>query len=304
MFDMVIHTRDEDGRWDIVDGLTEIIGRLSWSSRQKDFVALLASPDRMLAKAIARILIAQPTNFDSTLLTAGFTHQPPPARRLYCAIISNLPQQTDSTRQMLLQGMHDPVAGVRWQAAMAVGKAGWNDEASQSALLEKIDDTNQYVGAAAAHSLVQLNATNAAPTLYAKLKTALLSANPPIEVLEKQSREISSEFMGEENHAVSVLDPDHVEMHLYVSAEVTANMKRQAAMRLPPRPFRLPLANYDLSQALIEALGDLKYDPVADELFKLSGTDYEQAANDALTKLAPGRLTDTLTRESNLSPPR
>jgi len=294
LFDLLTHTQGEAGRWDIVDGLAGVIAQLPWESRQKQMVALLASPDNMLAKAMARILIEQPAALDTTLFTSGYTRQSPATRRLYCAILSHLPRQTEATRQLLLQALQDQIAGVRWQAVLAIGKAGWNDPQSQSALVAALDDTNQFVGAAAAYSLARLGATNAAPLLFAKLKTSLASANPPIEMLEKQSLEITKDLRGEENHAVNVLDPDRLEMRLYVSARVTANVKRQAAMRLPPRPFNLPMHNYDLTAALIEALGDLRDASATDELFKLAGTDYEAVANTALGKLAPGRLADEL----------
>jgi len=183
---------------------------------------------------------------------------------------------------------------VRWQAAMASKKAGWNDAQSQSALLETLNDTNEFVGAAAAYSLAQLVATNTAPVLFAKLKTALQSTNTSLETLEPQALEITRDIRNGGRQAVRILDPDNLELRLYVSAEVTANMKRRAAMRLPPRPFDLPTANYDLAKALIEALGDLGYIPAADELFKLRGTDYDTEATRALIKIAPDRLTGEL----------
>lgn len=165
---------------------------------------------------------------------------------------------------------------------------------SQSALLDTLNDANQFVGAAAAYSLARLGATNTAPALLAKLKTILASTNTAVEILERQAREISQDFRGEENHAVNVLDPDHLELRLYVDSHVAANVKRMSAMRLPPRPFNLPTHNYGLAAALIESLGDLQYAPAAEELFKLRGTDYEAAATEALNKLAPDRLTGQL----------
>jgi len=293
MFNMLIHTKgDEQG--DVVDGIAEIIGNLPWQTRQKQMVELLASPDTILAKAMARIFIEQPSSLDTTLLTTGFAHQPPRTQRLYCAILSHQNQQTEATRKLLLQAMQDPVAGVRWQAALALGKVGGNDAQIQTALLKAVNDTNQFVGAAAAYSLTLLEATNAAPALFEKLEATLASNSMPIELLASQAAEIRQDFQGDENHAIHVLDTDNMGLRLYVNAEVTANIRKRAAMRLPPRPFDLPIHNYDLAYALIEALGDLKYTPATDELFKLSGTDYEAVATAALGKLAPDRLTDEL----------
>ena len=291
LFEMMTHTKGEDGRWDIVDGPVEIIGRLPWESRQRQLADLLGSSDNMRAKAVARIFIEHSAAVDSTLLTSGFTHQSPRKRRLACAILSYLPHPTETTRQTLLLALQDAAAGVRWQAVLAIGKAGWNDAQSCSALMQALSDTNQFVGSTAAYSLARLGATNSAPFLFAKLKTVLSSTTIPIEALEQQCLEITRDLRGEENHALSVLDPDHLETRMYVSGEVAGNLKRRAAMRLPPAPFNLPMHSYDLAAGLIEALGDLKYAPAADELFKLSSTDYAGAALAALGKLAPDRLT-------------
>lgn len=294
LFEMLTHTKGEGGRWDIVDGLAEIIGRLPWESRRQEMIELLASPDKMLGKAVARIFIAQPASVDAARLTAGFTRQPTHTRRLYCAILGRQPQPTDATKKLLLQALHDPAAGVRWQAVIAIGQVGWSDPQSHTALLHALSDTNQFVGAAAAHSLAKLHVTNAASLLFTKFKATLEAAkSPPVDV-QQQSLEITQEFRGEENHAVSVLDPERLETRLYVNPEVTANFQRIAAMRLPPRPFPLPDHNYGLVIALIEALGDLGYMPVTDELIKLRGGDYDMATTRALGKIAPERLTTSL----------
>jgi len=77
-----------------------------------------------------------------------------------------------------------------------------------------------------------------------------------------------------------------------VERTVPPTVLNMAAMRLPPRPSHLyfPAHNYDLAEALIEALGDLGYTDAADELFKLRGTEYDAEATRALSKLVPERL--------------
>jgi HEAT repeat protein len=293
LLEVLVHTQGEE-RGDIVDGIAGVIGQLPWKSHQKQFIELLASPDDILANASASILIGQPAVLDPGNFISGFAHQSPRVRRLYCAIISHLPQQPEATRQLLLPALHDPVDGVRWQAVLAIEKTGWNDAQRQAALLETLNDTNEFVSTAAAYSLAQLGATNAAPTLLAKLKATLQSTNTPPEVREHQALEISRDLRGEGNHAVKVLDPDNLGWRLHISADVTANVRSMAARRLPPMPFNRPDVNYDLTTALIGALGDLGYSPAADELFKLRGTDYDPEATRALTKLAPDRLTREL----------
>jgi len=288
LFEMLANSREERDE-NLVNNLADIIVRLPWELHQRQLVEMLASSNNILADRAAYILITRPAALDVTNFIAGFPNQSPRARRLYCAILGHLPQPAEATRKLLLQALHDPSDGVRWQAVMAIGQAGWNDAQSQSALLAALEDTNQFVGAAAAFSLARLGATNTAPALFTQLKTELQSTNTPVEELERQSKEVLRDII-----AVSVLDPDNLRVRLYISAEVTANVRRRSAMRLPPQPYNFPTHNYDLTTALIEALGDLGYVPAADELSRLNGGDYDVEATRALGKLVPDRLAGQL----------
>jgi hypothetical protein len=292
LFEMFAHTSSE--RWNVIDGLAEVIGRLAWDKHQKQLVPLLASPNNMLAKAVARILLDQPARLDVTNLTANFDRQSPTTRRYYCAILCCLPQQTDATHQTYLKGLRDATAGVRWQAVMAIGKSGWNDAQSQSALQKMLNDPNQFVAAAAANSLARIGATNSAPVLLAKLKAVLATTNIPLEMLNAQSRNITQDFRGEENHAVRVLDPDWLETRMYIRTDAADSDNRRVPLRLPPRPVNIPGHNYDLTGALIESLGNLKYTGAVDALMELRETEYEADATQALSKLSPERLSAIL----------
>jgi HEAT repeat protein len=272
----------------MANDLAGIIAKLPWEPHQKQFVELLAANDNALADASAHILVSRPEVLDTTLLISGFNRQPPRARRFYCAILSRPPQQTAPIRKLLLQALHDPDEGVRWQAALAIKKAGWNDPQSNSALLETMNDTNEIVAATAAYSLAKLGATNTAPALLAKLKTRLQSTNVSPNEPAGQAPAILHDTRGEEG----ILDPDNLVWRF--GFRMPARAKEMASMRLPPRPFRLPTHDFTLADALIEALGDLGYTPAADELFKLRGTDYDDEATRSLNKLAPDRLTGEL----------
>jgi HEAT repeat protein len=289
LLEVLTHTKaDEHG--DIVDGIAEIIAKLPWESHQKQLIELLAAPDNALADASARILVERPEVLDTTLLISSFSHQPPRTRRLYCAILSRLPQQTDAIRKLFLKALNDRADGVRWQAALAIGKT--NASQSDAALLETLNDTNEMVAAAAVYSLAKLGATNTAPVLFAKLKTRLQSTNASPEELERQASEIARDMRGGENQAKKILDPDRLELRFGI--RVPARAKQMASRRLPPRPISFPTHDYNLADALIEALGDLGYTPAADELFKLRGTDYDAETTRALSKLASDRLTGEL----------
>lgn len=86
------------------------------------------------------------------------------------------------------------------------------------------------------------------------------------------------------------LDPDHLDALLDINTEALANARR----RLPPHAFYGPMQGYDLATILIETLGDLKYVPAEDALFKLGGTDYDDVAARALEKLPPDEVANKL----------
>ena len=84
---------------------------------------------------------------------------------------------------------------------------------------------------------------------------------------------------------------------LQLQRTVTSIMKRNASLRFPPMPIDFPKHNYNLADALIEALAEMGYTPAVDELFKLCGEDYDAEATRALARLAPARVTaELLTR--------
>jgi len=101
-------------------------------------------------------------------------------------------------------------------------------------------------------------------------------------------------IQGEENHADQILNVENLAWK--VERTVPPTVRNVAAMRLPPRPSHLYFTahNYDLADALIDALGDLGYTDAMDELFKLRGTEYDAEATGALSKLVPERLASEL----------
>lgn len=281
-------TRAESDRF--ADGLSEIIARLSWKSHEQQLMNFLAYSDYTFADATARIFIAQPASIDSDAFAARFAKQPVRTRRLYCAIISQLPHQTDATRQMLSQALHDQADGVRWQAALAIGKAGWNDDLSRTLLLETLNDTNEFVADAAVRVLVSLGATNAAPKLLEKLK---VQAQLPVRVSEQRAPQLEAildDIRGDQNGPGPLLNMDNSTLRM--GDTVPEIMQRRFGLRTPPLRFDMPTHNYCLADGLIEALGDLGYAPAVDELMKLRGTEFETEAARALDKLAPDRIAD------------
>ena len=286
---------------DVTVGIAEIIERLQWEPYQKQLIRLLASPDTLLSDFAAQILLHQPDKLDTAKLISGFDTQPTRVRRLYCLLLGNIPQQAETTRKALMKASRDPDAGVRWQAMLAIGNAHWKDEPPIAVLSGGMQDTNQYVAAVAVRSLARLGVTNLAPVLMSRLEVCLQTPSLSPETQQQQAEAITIERArvyrpvgGTHPGLGNLLDSEYLELDIRTGREVNANAKRMAAKRLPPRPFNLPTHNFDLTTALIEALGDLGYTPATDELFKLRGTDYDAEATRALSKIAPDRLTGEL----------
>lgn len=281
---------DPAGYW--VGYLGQVIGHLAWKSQQGRIIGLLSSPNKTMASVAAGILMEQPAALDPSLLTADFARQPLQTRRLYCALLSHVPQPPETARQLFLQALHDSSAGMRWQGVFALEKSSQSDLQSQSALLECLDDTNLFVASAAAHALGHLRATNAAPAMFAKLKTVVQVTNISAEILEQQLSEITGNRSDRDWHATALFDPDGLTMNLELDR--ATHGRRFSTMRMPPMGVGLPSHDFSPAKALIEALGNLAYTPAVDELFTLREGDNNAEATCALNKLAPAQLADKL----------
>jgi hypothetical protein len=275
--------------------IAEIIARLRWEPYQADLVNLLATPDSILADSAAQILIQRPMSLDVKKLISDFQSQPPRARRCYCVLLGSVAHESEAAGNLLLGATHDVDDGVRWQAVLAIGSTNWNGERSVTALLECLEDANQFVAAAAAHSLARRRATNAAPKLLGELERRIQSNRPSDDDTRLQIKAITADMErssrpvgGYSGGLQSVLDPDNLSLRL--SLRVPDRAKQMAARRLPPQPFAFPLHDFTLVDALIEGLADLRYTPAVDELLKLRGTAYDTAATRALSQIVPERL--------------
>jgi len=283
----------------VTPDIAEIISRLEWEPYQATLVNLLAAPDSILADSAAQILIQRPARLDVKKLISDFQRQAPRARRFYCVLLGNVAHETEAAGNLLLRATHDVDDGVRWQAALAIGSTNWTDERVVPDLLDCLEDASQFVAAAAAHSLVRHGATNAAPKLLGALETRLHSKTASdddtrlqIQAITKDMERSSRPVGGYSGGLRSVLDPEDLSLRL--SIRVPEGAKQMSSRRLPPQPFGFPTHDFTLADALIEALGDLRYAPAVDELFKLRGTDYDAAATRALRKINPERLTTEL----------
>jgi hypothetical protein len=292
---------------DITHGLAEIVGRLKWEPYQKRLLELLNSSNAEIADVAAYILLRRPESLDVARITSAFDAQPVRVRRLRCVLLGSLPQQTDLTRKALLHALESKDDGVRWQAALALGRAHWLQEPPIPALLGCLNDTNQYVAGAAVQSLFRLRGTNTAPVLLDRLTACLQSPAPPPQEAKRQETALagdapasspSSASQGNPRRSIgtderfNMLDPDELCSRLYfwnnprAGADMLRMQPAEPQRDYGPRPLSPVLAD-----ALIECLGLMGYQPATEELFQLLGTDHSRAAMLALGKLAPERLT-------------
>ncbi|EEF60611.1 DUF3160 domain-containing protein [Pedosphaera parvula] len=292
LLEILTHGDGENENREFVEGVAEIVSRLPWQSHQDQLIQLLSSSDDARANSAAHILVSQPTALDTNLFISNFDAQTPRARRFYCAILSRVPQQTDIIQDLYLHALRDQDDGVRWQSALAIKESHWNDARSSGALLARLNDTNEIVAAAAVYSLGKLGATNTAPVLFARLLTQLQSTNHSDEEVKEQALIVRRDIR--DGQSERVLDIDDLSMRIYIGGEVVANARKRVGRRVPAMPITLPGHEYNLTGALIEALGEMSYAPAVDELFKLRGTEYDTEATIALEKAAPKRLSNLL----------
>ena len=277
---------------DIVTGLSDIFARLPWESHQREIFPLLSSPYAPIADEAARVLLQKPAELDQAALVSGVNSNLSRTRRLYCVLLASLPEQTESTGKMLLRMLASQDEGERWQAALAIGRANWRTSPPVDALVHCLNDSNQFVAAAAVHSLAQLGATNVAPVLMSKLGNCLESEAPSAEETKRQAKAIKEQIDSNSGRVtgIRILDPDFLSLFMHVPL---ARGQRRPAFRIgiPPEPGKsLEDVDSGLASSLIQSLGTLRYRPAEDALFKLLGTDHETAVVLALQKLAPDRL--------------
>jgi HEAT repeat protein len=265
------------------EGLAAAVAKLHWESHQRELLALLEKNDGQGVRWVAPILLQRPEKLDAVFLSTNFEHAPAAARRVYCALLSRLPQ-TDQTRGVLLRASSDPAPAVRWEAATVLATGG-NVPEKTAALLERLGDDNEYVTAAAVSALGQLNATNAAPALLADLEKRLQKPEPSAEYLQPQS-EAARDF------------PLNT---AFEQPRIVQNGQR----RLPGVQMGRFVGGFPLRSdgsparaALIEALGELHYQPAEERIFALLEGAHALSAGKALKQLAPEKLARRLEEEA------
>jgi HEAT repeat protein len=270
----------------VADGIASAIAKLHWEPHQRELLVLLEENDGAQAQRVAPILLRRPEGLDADFLSTHFDRAPVRARRVYCALLSRVPQ-TDQTRKALLRALSDPAPAVRWEAATVVGAAAGFAPQKTAPLLERLSDENEYVAAAAATALGESNATNAAPALLANLEQRLQKREATMEELRKQMEDVR-------DFALNPGESARLEPY---------GQPRPNLRRMMPRPrFAGGLAGrQDESPAVpafMEALGNLHYQPAEERMFGLLDGAHGTSAAKALKQLAPETLARRLVAEA------
>jgi HEAT repeat protein len=270
----------------VADGIAAAIGKLHWEPHQKELLALLAENDGLVAPKVAPLLLQHPEWLDANYLSSSFDHAAARARRIYCALLSRVPQ-TDQTRKVLLRALSDPAPAVRWEAATVVGTASGSASEKTAPLLARLDDENEYIVAAAALALGEIKATNAAPALLTNLVHRLEMKEATVEELRQQMQAVRD----------FALNPgDAMRLTPY-------GMRRSSFPRMGPRQrfgggLGPRLEEAPTVPALVEALGDLRYQPAEERIFGLLDGAHGTSAAKALKQLAPEKLAKRLVAEA------
>jgi hypothetical protein len=270
----------------VADGIASSIARLHWEPHQRELLALLEENDGAQAQEVAPILLRRPEGLDADFLSTNFDHAPARARRVYCALLSRLPQ-TDQTRTALLHALSDPAPAVRWEAATVAGAASGPAPQKTAPLLERLSDENEYVAAAAAAALGQINETNAAPELLANLEQRLQKREASAEELRKQMEAVR-------DFALNPAEPGR----MMPNGQPRPNFGRMTPRARFAGGMAARLDESPAVPALMEALGNLHYQPAEERIFGLLDGAHATSAAKALKQLAPEKLALRLVAEA------
>ncbi len=272
-----------DGVWSgspVSGGIAAAIGKLKWEPAQKELLALIDKDD-IHAGAVASILVERPEWLDGAFLSANYDRGSTRCRRVYALLLGRA-QQTGQTRASLLRAARDDAPGVRWQAVLAVAGASWDTAQKITPLLDRLSDSNEIVAAASAYGLGKIGATNVSPALFTNLEQHLEAPPTGAATLQEQVQAVQDYVLGNLNGQPNPFDPDNL-----MGRAQMARMRRVAADARRDQ--------FTLVTALIEALGDLHYQPAEDAILGLLGGRYSNAAAQSLKKLAPDKLARRLT---------
>ncbi|HEX3716741.1 MAG TPA: DUF3160 domain-containing protein [Verrucomicrobiae bacterium] len=262
------------------EGIAAAIAKLNWKSWQQQLLALVDADEGIHAVGVVSVLLQHPEWIDAAYLNANFARGSPRSRRVFTLLLGRA-GAADQTHNTLLRALRDDSPGVRWQSVLAVGDASWDVAEKTSPLVERLGDSNEFVAAIAAVTLGKIGATNAAPVLFTNLEERLKAPRPDSAAIEEQIKEVREDFPANFNRQSDPFDPGNL--------LVLSRMGRMRRFAWDNRGD-----TFTVVTALVEALGELDYQPAKAPILGLIGGPNSTAAATALKKIAPAELTKRL----------
>jgi HEAT repeat protein len=235
---------------------------------------------------VVSILLQHPEWLDAASLSRNFGSGSPLSRRVFTLLLGRAPE-TGDTRATLLRALRDDSPAVRWQAVLAIGGLSWDIAEKTPLLTGMLEDTNEFVGAIAAVTLGKIGATNAAPVLFTNLQERLHTHRPSATTLEEEMAPLRESFLMNFNAQSNPFDPGGL-----LARRFNGRMRRFGG---DPRVEE----SFSIITALVEALGELDYQPATATIVDLLGGPDSTVAATALKKLAPAELTRRLVTIAN-----
>jgi hypothetical protein len=147
------------------------IAYLPWKAHRDELMKLLHHKRIQYADSAAFIMSNRPEDINVKELLDRFSGQQPRTQRLYCYLLghSKNEEAINLLMKCLLESRN---AGVRYQAAEALGTAGINKPNIVSALIRALDDRNDCVAIQSAVSLYHLEAKEVASAILELLQSS------------------------------------------------------------------------------------------------------------------------------------
>lgn len=109
----------------------------------------------------------RPEDIDAKGLPILFSRQPPRTKRLYCYLLGH--SKNEVAIDLLIECLRSKDAGIRYQAAEALGTAGIKTPRIVNVLIRALDDLNDYVAKEVASALYHLEEKEAASAMLKRL---------------------------------------------------------------------------------------------------------------------------------------
>lgn len=154
------------------DSLASSVAGLDWASQGRELTRVLIEGPQHLIDPVAYLLARYPNGLDSPPLAVHYDRLDPRARRLVCWLVGFRKNVGEAEQAVLLKGLSDGEAGVRYEAAAACARGRARDHRVLARLEAWPKEKNTFVAASMVRALSDLKAIEAAPAMLRYLEAA------------------------------------------------------------------------------------------------------------------------------------